>query len=94
MSKHDNLGSGALWSNKYWEADSPRPKWTGKIVADRDIRQGEEIPLAVWPAEQRHDNSPKMRLKVDRYERQRVEVAHGSKPTQPDETEFDDGLPF
>ena len=92
MRKYDNTGRGALWENKYWTKDGDAPKWTGKLCADRDIKTGEEIPLSVWlvPEDQRGNNSPVMRIRVDRWkERKR---AQESAPAA-DES-FDDDVPW
>lgn len=88
---YDNTGKGALWSNKNWEPGSKSPKWTGKIVADRAIAAGEEIPLAVWGAERKSESSPVMRLQVDRWKEQKGQQAAPQNDAPPP---FDDDLPF
>jgi hypothetical protein len=67
MSDYDNKGKGAFWSNQYFEQGGKMPKWTGKFEAHRDIKAGEEIPLSMWPAERKNENSPVLRFSVDSY---------------------------
>ncbi len=93
MSKFDNTGKGALWSNKYWAEGEKGPKWTGKITADRDIRAGEEIPLAVWPGDRKSESSPVMRLTIDRWKENKAQ--RESQPVRDEpRQEFDDRIPF
>jgi hypothetical protein len=92
MSDYDNRGKGAFWSNKYFEQGGKAPKWTGNFVAHRDIKEGEEIPLAMWPAERKSENSPVLRFSVDAYKEAR---AKESKPApQPEPEPFNDDIPF
>jgi hypothetical protein len=83
---YDNNGKGALWSNKYFEQGGQMPKWTGNIVAHRDIKKGETIPLSVWPGERKNENSPVMRLAVDTYKDAKTAAA----PTASEPAPFDD----
>lgn len=87
MNKYDNSGKGALWANEYWTEGSKAPKWTGKIVADRDIAAGEEFKLAAWPADRKKDSSPEMRLQIDRFEKKQQAAPEPKK-------DFDDKIPF
>lgn len=92
MSKqYDNTGKGALWANGQWEAGSKAPKWTGKIVADRAIQPGEEIPLSVWPAERKGESSPVMRLTINRWKEQKEQR---QEPAPEQGRDFDDDIPF
>jgi hypothetical protein len=93
MSNYDNTGKGALWSNKYFEQGGQMPKWTGNIVAHRDIKKGETIPLSVWAGERKNENSPVMRLAVDTYKDAKT-LGTAPEAKQEESAPFDDEIPF
>jgi hypothetical protein len=50
--KYDNIGRGALFSNKKKTSDS-QPDWRGSVMLSRDYAAGEEVKLGGWTKESR-----------------------------------------
>ena len=54
MSNYDERGKVALWKP---ETDNPKaPQAKGRVVAHRDIKEGEELDIALW---RNHSDNPK-----------------------------------
>lgn len=45
---YDNTGTAALWSNEKYEAGGSHPRLKGSFYAHRDIKQGEQVDIALW----------------------------------------------
>jgi len=93
---NDNKGTGALWPSERWASNPRGPKYTGKIVADRPIAAGEEIPLAVFMAEPRSERQPVMRLTIDRWKERKAQEGGRKAAAAPRSAkpEFDDDIPW
>ncbi len=98
MTDYDDRGKVSIWKN---ESDNPKaPKWSGSIIAHRNIREGEEIRIALWSAEgnPKHENhnarAPWLRGKVsDKQARDAVFVGERQVLGKPAE-DFDSDIPF
>lgn len=92
--QYDNRGKVALWGKR--EGASPNaPAAKGHFFAHRDIREGEKVDLALWPADNPNNNpnAPKMRGKVsDPY--QADGNSGGTQPPPPAAPDLDDDIPF
>ena len=62
MTEFDNRGQVSLWPN---ESDNPKaPKYRGKVVAHRNIREGEELDIALWANQSDNPKAPKVKGKI------------------------------
>lgn len=81
-------GKGSLWDGK-----GSGPTLSGYVCADRDIKAGDKIPLALWKREKKTETSPSYGVNVDRWkETQRQPVEAGEKPQETFQDDKD--LPF
>jgi len=79
---YDNRGQVSLWKN---EGGERAPVLSGKIVAHRDIKEGETIDISLWKQES-SGNQPVLKGKVS-------DVYNGkSAPTEA--RDLSDDLPF
>lgn len=63
MSEYDNRGQIALWGKKE-DAGPNAPAAKGHFFAHRDIKEGEQIEVALWKNESDNPNAPLMKGKV------------------------------
>lgn len=64
---YDNRGQIALWSKKPGDSDNA-PLAKGHFFAHRDIKEGEQIDVALWKNDSKSANAPKLKGKVsDKY---------------------------
>lgn len=62
MSNHDNRGKISLWKPN---SDNPKaPQARGKVVAHRDIKEGEELDIALWRNKSDNEKAPVMTGKL------------------------------
>jgi hypothetical protein len=88
---YDNKGKGGLWKNRFHEDGKAGPRFSGNVVADRDIKAGEEIPLAVFDNQSSNERAPVFRLGIDRWKEQNKRPAAEAKPVAKDDP-FSDSL--
>ncbi len=72
MNEYDNRGQAQLWSNKEGvQKNEKAPRWKGTFVAHRDIKEGEEVDIAMWANDSDNPRAPVMKGKIsDRQDRQ------------------------
>jgi hypothetical protein len=88
--EYDNRGQISLWGKKP-DASENAPVAKGHFFAHRDIKEGEQIEVALWKNDNDNPNAPKMKGKVsDKY--QAGEAAPAAAPTTP--VDYDDDIPF
>ena len=67
MSEYDNRGQIALWAKKE-DAPPNAPSVKGHFFAPRDIKEGEQLDVALWRNESDNPNAPLLKGKVsDKY---------------------------
>jgi hypothetical protein len=89
--QYDNRGKIALWGKRE-DASPNAPAAKGHLYAHRDIKEGEKIELALWPADNPNNNpnAPKMRGKAsDPYQAD----SGGTQPPPP-APDLDEDIPF
>lgn len=87
---YDNRGKVSLWKNPQWERGSNKPYVRGKAVAHRDIREGEEIEVALWVNVSDNERAPNMTGKLsDPHQRQEQR-----QQPAPDKAPFNDDIPW
>jgi len=85
--EYDNRGQIALWGKKPTDSDSA-PAAKGHFFAHRDIKEGEQIEVALWKNDSDNPNAPKLKGKVsDKYS------AGGSQAQEP-KVAVDEDIPF
>jgi hypothetical protein len=62
--EYDNRGKVSLWRNSKRQENPNAPAYKGVIVAHRDIREGEELDLALWPNDSDNPRAPQVTGKV------------------------------
>ena len=60
--EYDNRGKVSLWKND--RQSETQPVVTGKVVAHRDIKEGETLDIALWRREDAAGNQPIMTGKI------------------------------
>ena len=60
--EYDNRGKVSLWKNN--REGERQPVVTGKVVAHRDIKEGETLDIALWRREDAAGNQPIMTGKI------------------------------
>ena len=61
---YDNTGTAALWSNEKYEAGVSHPRLKGSFYAHRDIKQGEQVDIALWDGNSENPKAPALKGKV------------------------------
>jgi len=59
---YDNRGKVSLWKND--KGGDSKPVVTGKVVAHRDIKEGETLDIALWKRDDASGNQPIMTGKI------------------------------
>ena len=60
--EYDNRGKVSLWKKE--RSSDSHPVLTGKIVAHRDIKEGETLDIALWKRDDAAGNQPVMTGKI------------------------------
>ena len=60
--QYDNRGKVSLWKND--RQGDTQPVLTGKVVAHRDLKEGETLDIALWKREDAAGNQPIMTGKI------------------------------
>ena len=60
--EYDNRGKVSLWKND--RQGDTQPVVTGKLVAHRDIKEGETLDIALWKRDDASGNQPIMTGKI------------------------------
>jgi hypothetical protein len=60
--EYDNRGKVSLWKND--RQGETQPVVTGKLVAHRDIKEGETLDIALWKRDDAAGNQPIMTGKI------------------------------
>jgi hypothetical protein len=60
--QYDNRGKVSLWKND--KGGDKQPVVTGKVVAHRDIKEGETLDIALWKRDDASGNQPVMTGKI------------------------------
>jgi hypothetical protein len=81
--QYDNRGQVSLWKN---EGGERAPILSGKVVAHRDIKEGETIDISLWKNEST-GNQPALKGKI-------ADVFNGKSAEPAKDKSFDDDLPF
>ena len=62
MTDYDNRGQVSLWKP---QTDHPKaPAASGKVIAHRDIKEGEELEIALWRNQSDNPRAPLMKGKI------------------------------
>jgi hypothetical protein len=88
-----------LWTNDFHDKTGKGPLYRGNLVADRDIKEGEEIPLSVFRNEQKNERSPSLRVNIDRWKENQKRDKPAKVPPQTPQGEIasndpNDSIPF
>lgn len=85
--QYDNRGQVSLWKP---DSDNPKaPAAKGKVVAHRDIKEGEEVEIALWRNDSENPRAPLMKGKIsDKPDQQE------SGPAPSTDYDEDDSIPF
>lgn len=103
MAEYDNTGKAVTW----WTRKSPKAPYSIKCYAHRNIREGEEFEVALWPTDGDNPKAPKLSGVVqDKFEpkQQRGHMSRAEYMAQGGSNEtrsakdviedFDDSIPF
>lgn len=86
--EYDNRGQISLWGKKP-DASANAPAAKGHFFAHRDIKEGEQVDVALWLNDNDNPNAPKMKGKIsDKYD------AGQPAPAAPASAPVDDDIPF
>lgn len=94
MSEYDERGKVALWKP---ETDNPKaPQAKGRVVAHRDIKEGEELDIALWRNQSDNPKAPVMTGKLSDKREQQAQPSGGEQQSAPpaDNSDFDSDIPF
>ena len=91
MPEFDNTGKASSWPPR--KQGAPR---SVKCFAHRNIREGEEFEVALWPNKSDNPKAPDYTGKVqDKWQPPQDNIHHGPQPGQTDPVDpFDDPIPF
>ena len=86
MSKYDNRGQASLWRP---QSRNPKaPALSGKVIAHRDIREGEELDIVFWNNKSDNPKAPILQGKIQDPFNKR---ADNERSPDPRDYRFDDG---
>ena len=89
MSEYDDRGKVALWKP---ETDNPKaPQAKGRVVAHRDIKEGEELDIALW---RNQSDNPKAPVMTGKLSDKREQPSGGEQQSAPPADDWDSDLPF
>jgi len=88
VSQYDNRGQVSLWKNESDNEKAPVAK--GKVVAHRNIREGEEIEIALWRNRSDNPKAPMMKGKIS----DKRDTQQPAAPQPDTADDFDDDVPF
>lgn len=96
MAEYDNRGKVSVWARRE-DANERAPTLKGTVVAHRDIKEGEELELALWKHDKYEKNGRQPWAKGKISDKRGAPAAAESAPAPvPADTDpfHDDSIPF